>query len=179
MLDSDIRWRCRSNALESSTAWRIPCDTTIKLAELLLVVISNTFFSKTLKLIVFCHNNVLLFLCFFLLLFSSSSFNRNSQRRRSQINFNVILSPLCIPNTSWKFISLLMKHPGVMSFKCRRSVGSVVCQKMRTPKLYFILKKIITKGMTYMQTTTKQISLFNAYECLKYPPSVHSLNFTS
>ena len=70
MLDSYDRWRCGSNGEESSTAWRIPCNATIKLAGLLLVVISNTFFSKTFKLIVFCHNNMLLSLCFFLLLFS-------------------------------------------------------------------------------------------------------------
>ena len=35
---------------------------------------------------------------------------------------------------------------------------------MKTPMLYVILKKIITKGMIYMQTATKSISLFNTYE---------------
>ena len=52
-------------------------------------------------------------------------------------------------------------------FKCRRSVGSDLCQKMRIPKLYVILKKIITKGMNYTQTATKLINLFNVYERLK------------
>ena len=44
--------------------------------------------------------------------------------------------------------------------------------------MYIILKKIITKRMTYMQTTTKSISLFKAYEHLKSPSPVHSLNLT-
>ena len=87
--------------------------------------------------------------------------------------------PLCMPNTSWKFVGLIVKHSGVMSFKCRRNVASALCQKMRTQKLYNILKNIITKGMTYTQNTTKQISLFNAYERLKSPPLGHSSNFTS
>ena len=55
-------------------------------------------------------------------------------------------SHLCIPNTSSKFVGLFVKYPGVMSFKCRRRIGSTLCQKMRTPKLYVILKQIITKG---------------------------------
>ena len=33
--------------------------------------------------------------------------------------------------------------------------------------------------MTYKQTTTKQISLFNVYERLKYTFPVHSLNFNN
>ena len=66
-----------------------------------------------------------------------------------------------------------------MLFKCRKSVGCALCQKMRTPKLYVILKKIITKGMTYTLTATKQFSLLNAYKRLKYPSPVYSLNFTS
>ena len=37
--------------------------------------------------------------------------------------------------------------------------------------MYITLKKIITKGMTYKQTATKSIILFNAYERLKSPPS--------
>ena len=61
-----------------------PCTVTVKLAGLLPVVISNTYCSKTFKLIVFCQNNVLLFLSFFLLLFSPTSFNNNSQRRHFQ-----------------------------------------------------------------------------------------------
>ena len=89
--------------------------------------------------------------------------------------------PLSIPNTSWKFAGLLVKHPEVIPFKYRKSVASALYEKMRTPKLYVILKKILIKGMTYTQTTIKQIRLFNAFEHLKYPPSVHSLkfNFTS
>ena len=51
--------------------------------------------------------------------------------------------------------------------------------KNEDTSLYVILKKIITTDMTYTQTTTKQISLFNADERLKYPPLVHSLNFAS
>ena len=31
-------------------------------------------------------------------------------------------------------------------------------------------EEIITKGMTYTQAITKPISLFNAYERLKFPP---------
>ena len=50
---------------------------------------------------------------------------------------------------------------------------------MGSPKQYVILKKIFSKEITYKQTTTKQINLFNAYERLKSPPSVHILNFTS
>ena len=83
---------------------------------------------------------------------------------------------LSIPNTFWKYDGLLAKHPGEMSFKCRRSVGRALCQKMRTPKFYVILKKIIFKGMNYMHTATYLISL-NAYERLKYPTPVRS--FTS
>ena len=49
---------------------------------------------------------------------------------------------------------------------------------MKTPKLYVILKNVITKGMTYTQTSTKQIRLFNAYERLKLSLPVDSLNFT-
>ena len=49
---------------------------------------------------------------------------------------------------------------------------------MRTLKLYVILKERITKGMTYAQTATKPISLFNAYEHLKSTSPVHCLNFT-
>ena len=30
----------------------------------------------------------------------------------------VIQSPLCIPNTSWKHVSLLAEQPGVMSERC-------------------------------------------------------------
>ena len=62
----------------------IPYDATIKLAGLLPIVNSNTFCSKTCKMIVFCHIYVLLFHCFFLLLFSSAFFNHNSQRRYFQ-----------------------------------------------------------------------------------------------
>ena len=50
---------------------------------------------------------------------------------------------------------------------------------MRARKLYGILKKIITKLMTYTQTAKKSISQFNAYERLKSVPPVHSLNFTN
>ena len=48
-LDSEGRWRCKFTGLESSTARGIPCDATIKFAGLFLVVILNTFCSKTLK----------------------------------------------------------------------------------------------------------------------------------
>ena len=78
----------------------------------------------------------------------------------------VIPGPLCIHKTSWKFVVLLVKHPGVMSFKCRRSVGKALYQKMRTPKLYVILKKIVSR-VTYPQTERKMISLFNVYDRLK------------
>ena len=46
--------------------------------------------------------------------------------------------------------------------------------------MYIILKEIITKGMTYTQTTTKSISLFNIYERLKSPPTftVHFYKLT-
>ena len=49
---------------------------------------------------------------------------------------------------------------------------------MRTQKLYVILKKIINKRITYTQTATKPISLFNASERLKSPPPLLSLNST-
>ena len=59
--------------------------------------------------------------------------------------------------------------------KCRKRHLS----KNEDTKLYIILKKEITKGITYTQTTSKPISLFNGYERLKSPPLVHSLKFTS
>ena len=82
----------------------------------------------------------------------------------------MIPSRLSISNISWKYGSLVVKHPGEMSIKCRRNVGSSRYQKMRTPKLYIILKKTITKEMTDMQTRMKSICMFNAYERLKYAP---------
>ena len=90
----------------------------------------------------------------------------------------VIPIPLCIPNTSWKFVGLLLKYPEVISFKNWRNVGSALYQKMWTSKLYVILKKIITKGMIYWQTARESINLFNAYERLKSPFTVPSSFFT-
>ena len=89
----------------------------------------------------------------------------------------VIPRRLCIPTISWKSFGVVVKHPREMSFKCRRSVGSALCQNMRTPKLYVILKKIITKRMTYTQTTTKSISLSNAHERLKSAPPLFTVHF--
>ena len=66
-----------------------------------------------------------------------------------------------------------------MTLKCYKSVGSALYQKKMKPKLYIILKKIIIKGMTYTQTATKSINLYNAYDRLKSPPPVHSSFFTS
>ena len=57
-----------------------------------------------------------------------------------------------------------------MSLKCRSSVGSALYQKVRTPKLFIILKKLITKEITYTQTAAKSIGLFNAYDRLKSNP---------
>ena len=68
------------------------------------------------------------------------------------ITFFVIPSHLCTLNISSKYAGLVVKHPREMLLECWRSIGSALCQKMRTLKLYVILKKIITKGMTYMQT---------------------------
>ena len=48
--------------------------------------------------------------------------------------------------------------------KCLRNVGSALYEKMRTPKLHVILKKMFSKGMTYTQTGAKSISLLNAYD---------------
>ena len=62
-----------------------------------------------------------------------------------------------------------------MSEKCRKHPLS----KNVDTKAVRHFKKIITKDMTYTQTITKQISLFNAYERLKFPPPVHSLNFAT
>ena len=86
-------------------------------------------------------------------------------------------SPPSTPNTSWKFIGLFVKQTGVMSIKCRRSVGSTLYYKMRT-KAVCHFKKIITKGMTYTQAATKPISLFNSYDHLNFPFVLHSLNLT-
>ena len=80
--------------------------------------------------------------------FFSFSFNHNSQKKTlPSLHSYVILSPFCSPNTSWKYVGLSVKHPGEMSFKYRRSVGSALYQKMRTPKINVILKKIITSEM--------------------------------
>ena len=78
--------------------------------------------------------------------------------------------------TATKSVSLLMKHRGETSFKCQRSVGSALYQKMKTPHLYIILKKKIPMGMIYTQSSTKSISLFNAYERLK-SPSLFTVHF--
>ena len=88
--------------------------------------------------------------------------------------FQVFFAPLTFPG------SMVVKHPREMTLKCYRSVGSALYQKMRKSKLYIILKKIIIKGMTYTQTATKSINLFNAYERLKSPPpfTVHFLLVT-
>ena len=94
----------------------------------------------------------------------------------SRLHSYVIPSPFCIPNPSWKFVGLLVKHTGVMSFKCWRSVVSALYQKMRTTRLFFILKKIFAKGMISTQTAAKSISLFKAYERLK-SPSLFTVNF--
>ena len=85
-------------------------------------------------------------------------------------HFFVIPKPLCFPNTSWKFVGLLVKPPEVMSFKGWEKCPKLPLSKMRTQKLCVILKNIITKGMTYTQTETKSIRLFNAYERLNSPP---------
>ena len=172
------RWRCGSTGHESYTAWGIPWDATVKLTRLLLVVISNTFCSKTFKLfcvtLTYCCFSVSS-CCFFHLLLWTKLVKKTFPKLHSY----AIPSRLCIPTISWKFVCPLVKHPGTMSFKCHRSVESALHQNLRTPKLYVILKRIITKGMTYTQTATKSISLFKAYESLKSFPPVHSLNFTS
>ena len=95
----------------------------------------------------------------------------------STLHSYVIPRLLCIPNIPYMFVGVLLKYPGVMSFECRRSFGNVLYHKMWTPKPYIILKKIITKEITYTQTATKSINLFNAYERLKSPPpfTVHFL----
>ena len=64
----------------------------------------------------------------------------------------MIPSGLCTRNISWKYVGLVVKHPREMSLKYRISVGSTLYQKIWTPKLYDILKKIIIMGMIYMQT---------------------------
>ena len=46
----------------------------------------------------------------------------------------MIPSPVWIPNTSLKFVGLSVKHPGIMSFKCWRSVESAFYQEMRDTK---------------------------------------------
>ena len=95
------------------------------------------------------------------------------------IHSYVLLSHLCIPNISWKYVGPVAKYGGEMSLKCWRSVGSALYQKMRTPKLYVILKKIITKKMIYTEIGTKSNSLFSSYEHLKSaPPPFSQLNFT-
>ena len=124
---------------------------------------------------------MLLFLHFFLFLFSLCFIQPYLAKKTfPTIHSNVIPSLLYISNTSWKFVGLFVKHPEVMSFKCRRTVGSSLYQKMKSPKLYSVLKKIITKWMTYTQSATKSISLFNIYECLKSLPlfTVHFLLVT-
>ena len=60
----------------------------------------------------------------------------------------VIPSRLYIPNTSWKYVGLVVNHSRVMPMKCRRSHRSALYQKMRTPKLYVILKKQLPREWT-------------------------------
>ena len=108
-----------------------------------------------------------LFLCFFLLLFSLILLTITRKKGIANLHSYVIPSRLCILIISWQHVGLVVKHRGKMSLKCRRRVGSALYQKMRIQKLYIMLKKIITKGMTYMQTETKSIRLFNAYESLQ------------
>ena len=88
-----------------------------------------------------------MFDCFFLFFFLLF-LNITRKEDISKVTFLYDSYSLYIPNTSLKFNGFFMKHPGVMSFKCRRSVGSTLYQKIRTSKLYVVLKKIITKGMT-------------------------------
>ena len=57
-------------------------------------------------------------------------------------------SSLSTRKISWKFVSVLVKLPGIMSFKRRRIVGSAIYQKMRTPKLYVI--KFLTKCLFFL-----------------------------
>ena len=68
----------------------------------------------------------------------------------------VIPSRLCIPNISWKYVGLAVKHTGV-------SVGSALYQNMRTPKLYVILKEINTKGMIYKQTKKQNRLVYSMF----------------
>ena len=118
--------------------------------------------------------------CFSLLLFSLFLFSKTCKKGIPNVIFLCDSEMLCISNISWKqYLSLVVKHPGEMSLKFLRSVCCAFCQKMKTPKLYVILMKIITKEMTYTEIAIKSISLFNEYYRLKSPPPVHSSFFTS
>ena len=123
---------------------------------------------------------MLLLLCFFLLLFFSSSFYHKSQKsyqNHPKLHSYVTPSRLCIPKISWKYVGLIAKHGAEISLKYWRSFGSALDQKMRTTKLYVILKKIIPKRIIYTQTTRKWNRLFSSYEHLKFLPC-SQFNFT-
>ena len=67
----------------------------------------------------------------------------------------VIPSRLYISNTSWKYVGLVLKHPGVMSLKCGKSVGSVLYKKNEDAKAVRHFEENNYQAMTYTQTATK------------------------
>ena len=145
-------------------------DTTMKLTGLGVFVISNTFCSKTFKKMFSVTITWCCFsfspCCFFPLLLLTITLKENI----FIVTFLCHSESSCIPNTSWKYACFLARHAGAMLLKCRRNEGCVLYQKMRTPKLYVILKKKNIEGINFMQKSTKSISLFNTYDSLKYPP---------
>ena len=62
-----------------------------------------------------------------------------------------------------------------MSFK---SLKHPLSKNEDTKAVDHFEEKIITKGMTYKQTTTKSISLFNAYGHLNPPPPQYIVQFS-
>ena len=67
-----------------------------------------------------------------------------------------------------------------MSFKCRRSVGSVLYQENEDIKVVHHLEQNNNDEDDLHATAAKSISLLNAYERLKSPPlfTVHFLEVT-
>lgn len=132
--DSDIvSWRSmvrisvdsKKKCQESSTLCRVQCDDDVKLARLLLVAISNTFNNKSLIYNFFASISVtasqLISVSYFLLLYTKKTF--------PMLHSYGTLSRLCIPNNFNRYGSFILKHAGVISLKCWRSVRKPSYQK--------------------------------------------------
>ena len=66
-----------------------------------------------------------------------------------------------------------------MSKKCQKRLLSINEDTKAVLKAASHFEENTYQGDDLQANTTKQISLFNAYQRLKYPPPVHNLNFTN